>query len=63
MTYKFETEDKIEANILMKASDYYNILFELKYNFWRKWKHEKPKNPQEVLDELDKALIDFTEEG
>ena len=57
MKYKFETEDRVEANMLMKAPDYYNILFELKYNFWRKWKNDKPKNT-----ELDKALIDFTEE-
>lgn len=56
MIYEFRTEDPEEAKMLTNAMKYHGILFELKHNFWRNWKHKPPKDYQEVLDKLKEQL-------
>ena len=61
MIYKFETDDAFEAKQLSNSSDNYFLLWELKNNFWRKWKDEPPKDGYEILDALKEYLEDFKE--
>lgn len=68
MQYTFKTKDPDEARIQMAASDNYSILWELKHNFWRKWKHaegseEYFKGVYEVLDALKEELKEFNDEN
>ena len=41
MNYTITTNDLQEAKQLVKASDMALLLWELKHNFWRKWKHDE----------------------
>lgn len=59
MKFTIETEDPEEIKILTQSSDMYNTLFELKYNFWRKWKHTDAKDSDEILDALQEELKDL----
>lgn len=66
MTYEFRTEDEFEAKILVSASDNYNMLWELKMNFHRRFKNVENssdfhKGMYHVLDELQKEIEDFKE--
>jgi hypothetical protein len=45
-------EDRISYMKCVKASDMANFIWELKHNFWRKWKH----------DETDFTLDNYKEE-
>lgn len=68
MKYTFKTKSSGEAKILMAASDNYILLWELKRNFWRKWKHaegseEYFKGVYEVLDALKEELKEFNDEN
>jgi hypothetical protein len=51
-------DDVIDHKIYLDAKDNYVKLWELKHNFWRKFKYE-PTSGQKVLDELEKELEDF----
>lgn len=58
--FSIKTKDPELAKKLLEAEKMYNILFDLKHNFWRKWKYaEKDINGNNVLDELEKKLEDF----
>ena len=41
MNYTITTNDLQEAKQLVKVSDMALLLWELKHNFWRKWKHDE----------------------
>ena len=41
MNYTITTNDLQEVKQLVKASDMALLLWELKHNFWRKWKHDE----------------------
>ena len=59
MKYTIETEEKEDAAILIGAHDNYNILFELKHNFARKWKHADVVDGRDVLNSLSDILDEF----
>ena len=52
-------EDDRELLRLTKSSDMAVCLWELKHNFWRKWKHS---SKDITLDELTDAIADLLEE-
>lgn len=64
MEYIFKTDDLIEAKIQMAANDNYNILWEIKHNFHRNFKHiegseEFFKGVHVVLDKLELEIEEF----
>ena len=59
--FKIKTECVGELQPYMKALDMACFLFELRHNFWRKWKHaeltdEQYSMKEEVLDALQELL-------
>lgn len=66
--YDDETEDIESQFSLFHASRNYGILWELKHNFWRKWKHlpssateEYIRGVEEVLEKLREEIEEFIE--
>ena len=59
MIYKIETDDRNEAKTLVKAQDMASLLWEIKHNFWRKWKHDETDFN---LDNYKEALADLMDE-
>ena len=52
-------EDRISYKIYNKSEDLANFVWELKHNFWRKWKHDETDF---TLDNYKEALCDLMEE-
>ena len=70
VTFEFDDEaEDIETQFaLFHASRNYSILWELKHNFWRKWKHlpegsteEYARGIDEVIERLKEYLEEFIE--
>lgn len=51
-----DPDDLENFNIYCKALRNHFIIWELRHNFWRRWKHEDAKDGQEVLDALNEFL-------
>jgi len=56
MNYTITTNDLQEAKQLVKVSDMALLLWELKHNFWRKWKHDESEF---TLDNYKDELADL----
>ena len=54
-----DEDDKISHKECVKASDMAGFIWELKHNFWRKWKHDETDF---TLDKYKEALCDLMKE-
>jgi len=54
-----DEDDKISHKECIKAPDMAQFIWELKHNFWRKWKHDETDF---TLDNYKEALCDLMEE-
>ena len=54
-----DEDDKISHKECVKASDMAGFIWELKHNFWRKWKHDETDFN---LDNYKEALADLMDE-
>lgn len=70
ITFELDTQetDKEEKVAMTFASDNYYLLWELKHNFWRKWKNipddkseDFAKGVEEVLNALSLQLQEYIE--
>jgi len=52
-------DDKISHKECIKASDMAGFIWELKHNFWRKWKHDETDF---TLESYKEAMYDLLEE-
>ncbi len=60
MKYIFECDNKNDAKTLVKAEDMAMMLWELKHNFWRKWKHDDSAlNIDTLRDELGELFYEY----
>lgn len=58
--YSLEVDDDYEMYRILHASEMAGILFELKHNFHRKWKHaEQDPTIEEVLGALYETIGDI----
>jgi len=65
--FTIETENEDELTPYTMATKMHGILWDLKHNFWRKWKHvdgseEYLKGVTEVLDDLQEELKEYKED-
>ena len=61
---KFEFEDELEMKQqllpMLKATDMAAVLWELKHNFWRKWKYDEEKLDLDSLQEaINRLFLNF----
>lgn len=61
MKYTFTTKDEDQAKILLMANEMHSILFQLKYNFARKYKNSESDEVHKVLEDLANELSEFQE--
>lgn len=67
MKITIKAKDKQEQLAAVMYQENYHILWELKHNFWRRWKHadgseEYLKGLDEVIEALKEELIEFIDE-
>jgi len=61
MVVSFKSNDEKEINRLTKSLDMALCLWELRNNFWRKWKYSGKDIPlDEFKDELSKLLEEYS---
>lgn len=60
MRLKIETDEVREAKMLVKAGDMASLLWEIKHNFWRKWKHKSDE--EFTLEDYREELCDIYHE-
>ncbi|MBC8321122.1 MAG: hypothetical protein H8E34_10400 [Bacteroidetes bacterium] len=60
MKATFETENENEILMFAQAKDMALLLWELKNNFWRKWKHDESGfNLDTFKDELQEIFYEY----
>ena len=61
MVVSFKSNDEKEINRLAKSLDMALCLWELRNNFWRKWKYSGKDIPlDELRDEFNKLLEEYS---
>jgi hypothetical protein len=56
--YSDSVDDQMELKRVMKATDMAMFIWELKHNFWRKWKHDDSDFNLETYREALGELLD-----
>jgi len=56
--YSDSVDDQMELKRVMKATDMAMFIWELKHNFWRKWKHDDSDFNLETYKEALGELLD-----
>jgi len=58
--YSDSVDDRMELKRVMKATDMAMFIWELKHNFWRKWKHDDSDfNLQTYREALSELLDEY----
>jgi len=68
ITLTIKSNSMYDLQSYIMADEHYDILFELKHNFWRKWKHadgseDYIKGINEVLEQLREELRGYEFNG